>query len=138
MKFNKWTIGLACVALSLTGCISAHKRSSATKTVRDYTTGTNANGSVVALLKREEIYTDYYRDGGAAFLTDPKASELRTAHANQTALGGASTLVVGEFSSSVSSNAAPIITAGGGSVGTIGGKIIAGATGNPIGAILGN
>jgi hypothetical protein len=49
---------------------------------------------------------------------------LRTRHQNQTKLGGGSTLTVGEFASSMSTNAAPFVTSVGGAVGEGGSAFI--------------
>ena len=118
MKSNFLKLCLAAGALALAGCVGVHKKSCSTETVRDYITRTNSAGNLVAVLSREEIRTDVYRDGGTALFADPKASELKTSHRNQTKLGGGSTLNVGELSSSVSTNTAPII----GSLGTAAGN----------------
>jgi hypothetical protein len=100
------------VALLLSGCVSAHKRSGTVHELWEYQVITNtADSKPVALLTRHEVWTDTYHGGGAAFLADPQASQLSSEHANQSALGGSSTLAIGNFRSDVSTNG---ITAVGG------------------------
>lgn len=120
MKKILFALCLCASVVLISGCVSAHKRSSSTETIRDFVARTNNAGEVVAVLAHEEIRTDVYRDGGGALFADPKASELRTRHENQTKLGGGSTLTVGEFASSMSTNAAPFVTSVGGAAGQMG------------------
>ena len=100
-KFARICFLIAAIALAmipillLTGCASAHKRAETVHEIERY-----ENGKLVS----REIFSDRYKGGGIALLADPKASALASGHTNQTALGGSSSLSVGEISSVVSTN----------------------------------
>jgi hypothetical protein len=90
--------------LILPGCVSAHKKGRTIHEIRDYQIVQCPGWYPMALLCRDEIWRDEWTGGGRAFLADPKASELVSLHTNQTALGGSSTLTIGAFESTVSTN----------------------------------
>jgi hypothetical protein len=94
----------ASVAMLFSGCVSAHKKGRTIHEIRDYQIVQCPGWYPMALLCRDEIWRDEWTGGGRAFLADPKASELVSLHTNQTALGGSSTLTIGAFESTVSTN----------------------------------
>ena len=112
-----WILGVIAFALLpllfLTGCLSAYNRDRTVHEIYSPATG-----------KLAERWTDYHSGGARTVLADPKASQLDRTHANQTALGGASSIQIGAMSSEVSTNG---ISASGGAVGNIIEKAIQGA-----------
>lgn len=119
------------VALLLAaGCVSVHKKTTSTETIRDYTCVTNKAGDIVRVVTHEEVRQDVYRDGGVTAFADPKVSILRTRHENQSKLGGGSQVNIAEISASVSTNTAPIIGAGGTALGNIIGAAVDSSTGS--------
>lgn len=100
------TITLAILsAVFLTGCFSAHKKHESYALAETYQDG--------KLASRFE-WRDRSKGGGGAVMADPKASQIQSDNKNQSALGGGSTLNVGEISSTARPDA---ITATGGAVG---------------------
>lgn len=103
----KITFSILCLCAStllFSGCVSAHKKGRTTHEIFEYQIIQPVNSEPVALLTRHEIWMDEYKGGGAALLSDPTASQLSSAHTNQSALGGASILTIGSLHSEVSTN----------------------------------
>jgi hypothetical protein len=124
--FPLWLCGS--VAILFTGCVSAHKKGRTIHERWDYQIVQSSGYGPVALPICHEIWRDEWTGGGRALLSDPKASQLLSIHTNQTALGGSSTLSIGDVSSQVSTNG--IIA-----VGNAGGQIIQ-ATGAAVGQLF--
>lgn len=127
----------ASVAILLSGCVSAHKKGRTIHERWDYSIVQPTGGTPQGVLTCHEIWRDEWTGGGRAFLSDPKASQLLSIHTNQTALGGSSTLSIGDFQSEVSTNG--IIAAGAASsqviqgIGSAAGQLInKSVTGTPL------
>lgn len=118
------------VALLLAGCVSVHKKTTSTETIRDYACATNSAGEIIRVVVHEEVRQDVYRDGGVSMFADPKVSILRTRHENQSKLGGGSQVSIAEVSATVSTNTAPIIASGGTALGNIAGAFVDSSTGS--------
>jgi hypothetical protein len=131
------TLTTTLALLLLPGCVSAHKKGRTVHERFDYQIVQPPGSEPIALLTRHEIWKDEWTGGGRAFLADPKASQLVSIHTNQTALGGSSTLTIGELQSEVSTNG---ITAAGAAssqiiqgIGSAAGELInKSATGTPL------
>lgn len=126
LRLLLFAAAFAGAAILLQGCSSAHKRSTSTHELWEYSTATPPNGKPVSLLVRHEVWTDLHRGGGAALLADPKASALASSFTNQVHLGGSSAFNVGDLAAPV--NTAAIEAAGKG-IGDIVQKVIEGAKG---------
>ena len=85
-------------------------------------------GPITFLASKEE-WTDTSKGGGTFLFTDPKASQVSSVSANQTAIGGSHNFGVGDVSSTISSNAVSAIAAGGTAVGNIIGAAASAAAG---------
>ncbi len=95
----------------LAGCATSHKKE---YLVHEFWTYSDA-GQVT----RHEVWSENHHGGGTALLADPVATQIASFHTDQAGLGGASAFTVGNVQSTVSSNAAAIISAGGTAVGNV-------------------
>src|ERR1039458_3019449 len=95
----------------LAACATSHKKE---LLVHEFWTYSDA-GQVT----RHEVWSENHHGGGTALLADPGATQIASYHTNQAALGGASVFTVGNLQSTVSSNAAAIISSGGTAVGNV-------------------
>jgi len=111
------SITAAFALLLLAGCASAHKKAETIHEIREFNPATGK-------LVKQEIWCDRYHGGGVALLADPRASEIQSAHTNQTALGGGSAFAVGQVESTVNTNAVKAI---GETIGNVVEKAIEGA-----------
>jgi len=116
MKQFSTLLGSILAVSVVAGCASASKKAATIHRVRHWDivqpTGTNGFNKPVAFLVSDEIWSDRYKGGGSALLADPKASQIASAHTNQSALGGSSSFGVGEVESTVSTNALKILSDG--------------------------
>ncbi len=108
--FNDVIVTMLAVA-AVAGCATSHKKECL---VHEFWTYSDA-GKVT----RHEIWTENHHGGGTALLSDPVATQIASYHTNQSALGGASAFTVGNVQSTISTNAAAIISSGGTAVGNV-------------------
>ena len=126
-KLHSLIIGAVALfaAITFNGCASAHKKAETTHELKEWQIASDKNGKPHSFLVRDETWTDRYKGGGSALLADPKASQIVSAHTNQNALGGSSSLDVGDVQSNVSTNGIKAVgDAGGEMLGTIADKVL--------------
>ena len=97
--------------LTLAGCATSHKKECLAHEIWTY--------SDAGKMTRHEVWSENHHGGGTAMLSDPVATQIASFHTNQSGLGGASAFTVGNVQSTVSSNAAAIISSGGTAVGNV-------------------
>jgi hypothetical protein len=95
----------------LAGCATSHKKEYLAHEIWTY--------SDAGQVTRHEVWTENHHGGGTALMSDPVATQIASYHTNQAALGGASSFTVGNVQSTVSTNAAAIISSGGAAVGNV-------------------
>jgi hypothetical protein len=107
----KLVVAGAAAGMMLAACATSHKKECLVHEVWTY--------SEAGKVTRHELWSENHHGGGTALLADPVATQIASYHTNQSALGGASLFTVGNLQSTISSNAAGIITSGGTAVGNI-------------------
>jgi hypothetical protein len=104
-------VAAAVAAVALAGCATSHKKEYLVHEVWTY--------SDAGQVTRHEVWSENHHGGGTALLADPVATQIASYHTNQAGLGGASTFTVGGLQSTVNTNAAAILSAGGTAVGNV-------------------
>src|SRR5580698_10010088 len=102
----------------LAGCATSHKKE---YLVHEFWTYSDSG-----IITRHERWSENHHGGGTALLADPVATQIASYHTIQTGLGGASAFMVGNVQSTISTNAAAIISSGGAAVGNVIGSAIKG------------
>ena len=95
----------------LAGCATSHKKEYLVHEVWGYSDEGKVN--------RHEVWSENHHGGGTALMADPVATQISSYHTNQSGLGGASSFTVGNIQSTVSTNAATILSSGGTALGNV-------------------